>query len=155
MNPLELPVYASIYEKTQKTNSKGAGAYNTPDVMSGVTSVGNSDLRELDGSEDLMVDIEIRPNGSPFNNGKENSQHNRSNNWNLPLKSPDVTQATLNRGIRNFERSKGLTPPKPDVHNKPIRSKSRNKKKSSSKGKRGNYVIQKRMRSVNQSISIN
>ena len=121
--------------------------------MSGVTSLGNSDLRELDGSEDLMVDIEIsRRNGSPFDNGKENSQHNksnRSNNWNLPLKSPDVTQASLNRGIRNFERSKGLTPPKPDTHNKPIRSKSRNKKKSSSKGKRGNYVIQKRMRSVN------
>ena len=71
-----MPVYAGIYEKTQKTStySKGAaGAYNTPDVMSGVTSMGNSDLRELDGSEDLIVDVEIRRNGSPIDTGKENS----------------------------------------------------------------------------------
>ena len=70
-----MPVYAGIYEKTQKTStySKGAGAYNTPDVLSGVTSMGNSDLRELDGSEDLIVDVEIKRNSSPIDCGKENS----------------------------------------------------------------------------------
>ena len=71
-----MPVYAGIYEKTQKTSthSKVAGTYNSPDLMSGVTSVGNSDLRELDGSEDLIVDVEIRrSSNSPIDTGKENS----------------------------------------------------------------------------------
>ena len=58
----EAPVYAGIYEKTKKTStlSKGTGAYTAADVMSGVTSLGNSDLRELDGSEDLIVDIDAK-----------------------------------------------------------------------------------------------
>ena len=58
---VDAPAYASIYEKTHKTTtlSKGTGAYTIPDGVSGVTSLGNSDLRELDGSEDLMVNIDI------------------------------------------------------------------------------------------------
>ena len=65
---IEAPAYASIYEKTERThgtNSKLMTNYNTPDVMSGVmsgvtTTRGNSDLKDLDGSEALMVEMEPR-----------------------------------------------------------------------------------------------
>lgn len=73
--------------------------------------MGNSDLRELDGSEDLVVDIDIKHCASPPGGGKENSGgKGNPSYWDLPRKSP--TSASLNRGIRNFERTKGLSAPR-------------------------------------------
>ena len=61
---MEPSAYASIYEKTERTNgtnSKLMTNYNTPDVLSGVTTTrGNSDLKDLDGSDALLVEIEPR-----------------------------------------------------------------------------------------------